>query len=218
MGVVSIQAGQQDGKSRCSWTATILNRYRISASQVATRIGLNGMNVPVGKVELGGRELLFRSVGEYDDLDRIRQDLGQFHRVRRVGARGQPGEGRGHGGGRPQVQLHQRQTRPDPPGLQAIQGQHGRGGGWVPETHRKINECLKARPGAPHLDMFQDMARPIRMNLEDVQVHHPPGHLPDHPGGLAFPGQFPFHPHHHHGPARVAFRRLLPHERRRGSP
>ena len=52
----------------------------------------------------------------------------------------------------------------------------------------KINEYLKTKTGSAQLALIQEMARPVRMNLTDVQIHHYSGNLPDHPGGAAFPG------------------------------
>lgn len=55
-----------------------LNAYRISVGQVAARIGANGTNTPVGKVHLGAKDLLFRAVGEYRDLDRLGKTVVNF--------------------------------------------------------------------------------------------------------------------------------------------
>ncbi len=55
-----------------------LNSHQVSASMVAVRIATNSQNVPVGNVDRGPKELLFRAVGEYNDLDRIRRTVVNF--------------------------------------------------------------------------------------------------------------------------------------------
>ena len=77
VGVILIQGGRKR-EIQVQLDRDLLNRFRISASQVAERIGLNGMNVPVGKIQVDGKDLLFRSVGQYDDLDRLKQTSVNF--------------------------------------------------------------------------------------------------------------------------------------------
>jgi HAE1 family hydrophobic/amphiphilic exporter-1 len=55
-----------------------LNRYQMGVNTVAGRIGANSQNVPLGKVERGENNMTFRAIGEYRDLDRIRQTVVSF--------------------------------------------------------------------------------------------------------------------------------------------
>ncbi len=55
-----------------------LNEYQIGVASVAGRIGANSQNVPLGKVERGDKNLIFRAIGEYRDTDRIRQTVVNF--------------------------------------------------------------------------------------------------------------------------------------------
>jgi len=55
-----------------------LNRYQIGVNTVAGRIGSNSQNVPLGKVERGDKNMTFRAIGEYRDLDRIRETVVSF--------------------------------------------------------------------------------------------------------------------------------------------
>lgn len=55
-----------------------LRHFEISATQVASQIGSAGKNVPVGKIDRGAQEAVFRSVGEYRDLDTIRSTIVRF--------------------------------------------------------------------------------------------------------------------------------------------
>lgn len=50
----------------------------ISASDVATKLGDAGENIPVGKVDQGTKEKIFRSVGEFHSLKDIRSTLLNF--------------------------------------------------------------------------------------------------------------------------------------------
>jgi len=55
-----------------------LNDYMISMSDVVTQFGKAGANVPVGKKEHGTSQTVFRSMGEFNDLDQIRTTLLSF--------------------------------------------------------------------------------------------------------------------------------------------
>ena len=107
VGVVNIMGGHKR-EIQVQLDRTQLNRYRISAGQVADKIGLNGMNVPVGKVDLGPQELLFRSVGEYNDLDRIKHTPVNFFGSDVSVTVDKLGQGRRYGGGPGQLQLLKR--------------------------------------------------------------------------------------------------------------
>ncbi|MNJ92830.1 Multidrug resistance protein MdtC [compost metagenome] len=52
-----------------------LRSREISVSQVAGQIGASGENIPSGKVEQGGRELVFRGVGEFASVPEISDTL-----------------------------------------------------------------------------------------------------------------------------------------------
>ena len=128
------------------------------------------MNVPVGKVDLGPRELLFRSVGEYNDLDRIKNTPVNFF------------------GSDVSVTVDKLgkvvDTVEDPDSFSFLNGQPT----LVMEIYKQskantvavvdgalkqmatINEYLKTKTGSAHLELIQEMARPIRMNLTDVEI------------------------------------------------
>ncbi|HTC20146.1 MAG TPA: efflux RND transporter permease subunit, partial [bacterium] len=77
VGVVDI-FGSSKREIRVELDRHKLNAYHLSASSVADNIGLNGQNIPVGKFEVKGNNILFRSVGEYNDLDRLRHTVISF--------------------------------------------------------------------------------------------------------------------------------------------
>ncbi len=168
VGVINIQGGRKR-EIQVQLDRGLLNRFHISASQVATRIGMNGMNVPVGKVQVAGRDLLFRSVGQYEDLDRLRQTSVNFmgsdvsvpvERLGKVVDTVEDAQGYSFINGQSAliIQIVKQSKANTVAVVDAL-------------TKRisKINESLKGRPGSPRLDMFQDMAWYIRMNLQDVK-------------------------------------------------
>jgi HAE1 family hydrophobic/amphiphilic exporter-1 len=52
--------------------------HHLSVGQVAARIASNGANTPVGSVHLGAKDLLFRAVGEFRDMDRLGKTVVNF--------------------------------------------------------------------------------------------------------------------------------------------
>ena len=169
VGIINIQGGRKR-EIQVQLDRDLLNRFHISASQVAARIGLNGMNVPVGKVQVDGKDLLFRSVGQYDDLERLKQTSVNFL---------------GSDVSVPVDHLGKVvDTVEDAQGYSYINGQATLVASIVKQSKantvavvdgltkriKKINENLKGHPGSPHLEMFQDTAWYIRMNLDDVKL------------------------------------------------
>lgn len=55
-----------------------LNSYGIPAYTVATQLMNSGANVPIGKYEKGNNETLFRSIGQFENLDQIRNSVISF--------------------------------------------------------------------------------------------------------------------------------------------
>ena len=55
-----------------------LNEQQISALTVASRIGNSGVNVPVGHYEENSKMTVFRTIGEFKNLDQLRNTVVQF--------------------------------------------------------------------------------------------------------------------------------------------
>ena len=55
-----------------------LKSFEISASQVVNRLGATGQNIPLGKVEEGKSETVFRTVGEFKNLKDIESTIVNF--------------------------------------------------------------------------------------------------------------------------------------------
>ncbi len=168
VGVINIQGGRKR-EIQVQLDRDLLNRFHISASQVASRIGMNGMNVPVGKVQVGGRDLLFRSVGQYDDLERLRQTSVNFmgsdvsvpvERLGKVVDTVEDAQGYSYINGQSALIIQVvKQSKAN--SVAVVDG--------LTKRITQINQNLKDRPGSPRLDMFQDMAWMIRLNLKDVK-------------------------------------------------
>ena len=123
----------------------------------------------MGKVQVGGRDLLFRSVGQYDDLDRLKQTSVNFmgsdvsvpvERLGHVVDTVEDAQGYSYINGQSTLVIQVvKQSKVNT--VQVVDG--------LRKRIVRINESLKGQPGSPHLEMFQDMAWYIRMNLEDVK-------------------------------------------------
>jgi len=168
VGVVDIIGGLKR-EIRVELDRNKLNAYRISATSVANNIGLNGMNVPVGKFQTNGSNMLFRSVGEYNDLDRLNHTVVNFLgsdvpiTVDKVGK--------------------VVDTTVDPPNYSFLNGQpalfllvHKQSKAntvavvnGVFKTMDRLNDLLKTKPGAPKIGLVREDGRIVKMNLDDVQ-------------------------------------------------
>ncbi len=168
VGVVNIIGGHKR-EIQVQLDRAQLNRYRLSSGQVADKIGLNGMNVPVGKVDLGVSELLFRSVGEYNDLDRIKRTPVNFFgsdvsvtvdKLGQVVDTVVDPDSFSFVNGKPTLVLEvYKQSKANT--VAVVDG--------ALKQMNTINEYLKTKTGSPELSLIQELARPVRMNLKDVQ-------------------------------------------------
>lgn len=55
-----------------------LNQYVIPAKTVAEQLMSGGSNIPIGKFDKGNTSTLFRTIGEYNNLDQIRKSIVSF--------------------------------------------------------------------------------------------------------------------------------------------
>ncbi|MCL2155237.1 MAG: efflux RND transporter permease subunit, partial [Leptospirales bacterium] len=55
-----------------------MNEYQISALAVADRIGNSGVNIPVGRYEHRDKLMIYRTIGEFNNLDQLRNTVVQF--------------------------------------------------------------------------------------------------------------------------------------------
>src|SRR5579859_3495955 len=168
VGVVDIFGGSKR-EIRVELDRSKLNAYRISATSVSNNIGLNGLNVPVGKHEMGGKNILFRSVGEYNDLERLKHTVVNFlgsdvpitvDKVGRVVDTVTDAQNYSCFNGKPALFfLIHKQSKANT--VAVVDG--------VQKILDHLNEQLKAHPGAPSIGLVQDDAKFVRLNLSDVR-------------------------------------------------
>ena len=168
VGVVEVTGGTKR-EIRVVLDRAKLNAAEISAGQVAQKIGLNGLNVPVGKREENGKNLLFRSVGQYDDITRLRSTVVSFlgsDVPKTVGDLGavedtlEEPETADFVAGKPALFINvYKQSKANTVAVvdEALKRQ------------AQLNLDLKSRPGNPRLVLVREDARPVRMNLHDVR-------------------------------------------------
>ena len=168
VGVVDISGGSKR-EIRVNLDRHKLNAYRVSATSVANNIGLNGLNVPVGKFETKGQNTLFRSVGEYNDLDRLKHTVVNFlgsdvaitvDKVGQVVDTVEDAQNYSSVNGNPSLFfLIRKQSKANT--VAVVDN--------VLKSMDHLNEVLKAHAGAPQVSMVREDARIVRMNLDDVK-------------------------------------------------
>ena len=168
VGVVDIFGGSKR-EIRVELDRNKVNAYRVSATSVANAIALNGLNVPVGKYEINGQNVLFRSVGEYSDLDRLRHTVVNFlgsdvpitvDRVGKVVDTVEDAQNYSSLNGKPSLfLLIHKQSKANT--VAVVDG--------VNKSLGKLNDLLKNRAGNPQVTSVREDARIVRMNLADVQ-------------------------------------------------
>ncbi|WP_141733745.1 efflux RND transporter permease subunit [Oligoflexus tunisiensis] len=140
----------------------------LSVNLVAQRLGASGLNIPAGKVIEGGKEIVYRTLGEYRSLDEIGKTVVNFLgnevpvQVRDVA----------------QVtdNMKDETTRTFFNGKQAIFLNVYRQSGSntvdvVDNVIRKMEKLavtLKTQPGAPQVELVRDGSKLIRANIADV--------------------------------------------------
>ncbi len=77
IGLVEILGGR-DEEILVNLDREKLKTHNISATQVAKQIGLAGENTPIGKYSNDGREMVFRSLGEYNTPEDIKKTIVNF--------------------------------------------------------------------------------------------------------------------------------------------
>lgn len=146
-----------------------LKAREISATQVVQRLAAAGENIPVGKVDLGAKELVFRSLGQFSELKDIGRTIISFFgndvptrlsEVATIQDRLQDETSRAFVNGKRSLFLNViRQS-----GSNTIQVVDSLKAQIV-----KINADLKALPGSPAIHSVRDGSLWIHANVEDVR-------------------------------------------------
>ncbi|MBI3535466.1 MAG: efflux RND transporter permease subunit, partial [Deltaproteobacteria bacterium] len=146
-----------------------LKHFEISATQVALRLSGAGENIPVGKIDLEKKELIFRTLGQFKSIKDIESTVVNFYgsevpvTVRDVGTvvDSLTDEiSRTYINGEKSLFLFAyRQSGANT--LEVVDG--------LKTRIKRINSEIKHLPGSAELSVVRDGGRWIRNNVEDVQ-------------------------------------------------
>lgn len=150
-----------------------INRYNLSVTSIAQRLGSTGQNIPAGSVsrETSGKDMVFRTVGEFATVKEIKDAAINFFGNDRALTLGDVADVRDT--------LEDAETytyiNGVPTLLLKVYKQSGSNTMAVSDSVLKavdkINQDLKARfpDASPELTVANNQARFIRLNVEDVQ-------------------------------------------------
>lgn len=147
----------------------LLHRYEISASQVSTRLGGSGQNIPMGKFSNGKEEVIYRTLGEFQSLSDISSTVVSFIGNERAVTIADIGvvtdsledeKSRTYVNGE-QV-LHLRVFKQSGTNTIAVTNK-------VRERVDELNQTLAALKGKPQLEVVWDNSKAIRANVTDVK-------------------------------------------------
>jgi len=142
---------------------------RLSVSGVSARIGANNQNVPVGDLSREGRQVLYRTVGEYRSMGQIRNVAVNFFGSEVPVTVGNLGDvidstaevkSRAFFNGAPAIFVNV--YRQSGSNTVAVVDH-------IIDRVGKINQTLKSRPGKPSLNIVRDNGKYVRMNVDDVR-------------------------------------------------
>ncbi|MCC7440953.1 MAG: efflux RND transporter permease subunit, partial [Bdellovibrionales bacterium] len=146
-----------------------LKSHEVSATQVSARLSAAGHNIPAGKVDQGGIETVFRTLGEFKSLGDVKKTIVNFFGndvpvtvadVAEVTDGLQEEKARSYVNSKQAVFL-------------MVFRQSGANTVAVSDSVRarvaKVNEDMKSRPGNIHMEVVRDTSKFIRANLVDVK-------------------------------------------------
>lgn len=168
VGLVEIYGGRKR-EIRVEVDRPKLKKYEISASQIANKIAGAGEDVPSGKKSQGDKETVFRTVGQFRSLDDIKSLVINFFGNEvplRLSDIAQV---------RDSLEDETSRTFLNEKKSLFIYAYKQSGSNTIAvvdglkKRMARINESLKAQPGAPTMSMVRDSSLWIRANVEDVQ-------------------------------------------------
>jgi len=77
VGLVEIQGGRKR-EIKVELDRSKLKARELSATQVSSRLGISGLNIPAGKVSNNSNDTVFRTLGEFKSLDEIGKTIVNF--------------------------------------------------------------------------------------------------------------------------------------------
>lgn len=146
-----------------------LKRREISINAITQKIGANAQNVPVGKIDNGNNETVFRTIGEYKNLEQIKNTVINFFAsdvpvtvgdVAQVVESVQDEKNRAFVGTTPAIflDIHKQSGANTVQVAEAAEAKIG-----------SINKELSSRPGNLKLGLVRDGAKFIKGNVADVK-------------------------------------------------
>jgi HAE1 family hydrophobic/amphiphilic exporter-1 len=167
VGLVNIQGGRKR-EIKVELDRKKLKAREISASQVVSRLQISGQNIPAGKVSDQQKDTVYRTVGEFKNLNQIKQTIVNFvgndipvtiNEIANVSDSLQERKNYGYYNGESAILLN-------------IYKQSGSNTIAVAEAIKKklekINETLKTEKVEIELKIVRDGAKPIKDNVDDV--------------------------------------------------
>lgn len=146
-----------------------LKEYETSLSLIAMRLGMSSQNIPVGKISGLTKELSFRTIGEFNSIDRIKNvvvgfyasdvpvTLGKFAEIKDT-VQAVKTKGLLNGKSAVVIDVYKQS------GANTV-----RVSDELWKKIKKINETLKSTPASPSLFVVIDGATPVRNNLDNVR-------------------------------------------------
>lgn len=167
VGLVEIVGGRER-EIRIELDRNLLDAYEISATQVANAITTAGQNIPAGSVTRSETETVFRTLGEFEDVQQIGNSVVTFFGNEVPVIVNQLGE--------VVDSLADEESRAFVNDEQAVFLTVYRQSGantiavvdQVTERITELNQTIAERPGSPSLAIVRDESRMIRANVFDV--------------------------------------------------
>jgi HAE1 family hydrophobic/amphiphilic exporter-1 len=168
VGVVDVVGGRKR-EIHVALDRRALKAHEISATGVVAKVGSAGENTPLGKVERGGQDLVFRALGEFHSMDDIKNTIVNFFGSDVPTTIGQIGN--------VYDTLEDETSRAYVNGKRALTLQCFRQSGantiavvdGLKKQMARINKEMENQPGKPHLTMVRDGAVWIHANVDDVE-------------------------------------------------
>jgi HAE1 family hydrophobic/amphiphilic exporter-1 len=168
VGLVEILGGRRR-EIRVYLDRAKLKSREISATQVASRLSAAGENIPIGKIDEGDSETVFRSMGQFNSLEEIKTTIVNFY--------GSDVPTTINDVGRVEDGLSDERSRTFVNGKKSLFlyafRQSGANTIAVADALKakslKINEDLKRQPGSPEMSVVRDGSVWIRANVTDVK-------------------------------------------------
>jgi len=168
VGLVAITGGRKR-EIRVELDRNKLQSFEISASQVVNALKSTGMNIPAGKVTESSKDIVYRTLGEFQTVEDVASTVVSFignDIPVRVGQLGQVID-----------ELEEERTRSYLNGQPALLLNIYRQSGAntirvVSDVKKKVEEVqkeLSSRENKPVLEVVQDSSKPIQANVDDVR-------------------------------------------------